>query len=34
LAELSEGTTRLPPRFFRVSPCRYAMRNAESQRNR
>jgi hypothetical protein len=34
LAELSEGTTRLPPRLFRVTPCRYAMRNAESQSNR
>ena len=34
LAELSEGTTLSPPRLLRVSPGRYAMRNAESQRNR
>ena len=26
LAELSEGTTRLPPRLLRVSPGRYALR--------
>ena len=31
LAELSEGTIRLPPRLLRVSPGRYVMRNAESQ---
>jgi len=32
LTELSEGTTRLPPRLLRVSPGRYAMHSDGTQR--
>jgi hypothetical protein len=31
LSELSEGTSRIPPRLLRVSPGRYAMRSDETQ---
>ena len=30
LTELSEGTTRFPPRLLRVSPGRYALRTGEA----